>query len=87
MFGPYLSIGTTLHRCGHHMLGEELEAWWRRDLHDFSTFPPLGSQAVAPHRLDCRGMGTLVDSRPLVLALRDTASVALGLGAFGVTLV
>jgi len=31
-------------------------------------------------------MRTLVDSRPSELALRDTASVALGLGAFGVTL-
>ena len=31
-------------------------------------------------------MRTLVESRPSELALRDTASVALGLGAFGVTL-
>lgn len=31
-------------------------------------------------------MRTLVESRPQVLAFRDTASVALGLGAFGMTL-
>ena len=44
--------GKTLRRGRRQVLGEDVEGRWRADLHDFSTFPSVGSQAVAPDALD-----------------------------------
>ena len=44
--------GTTLRRSSRQMLGEEVEGRWRVDLHEFSTLPSAGSQAVAPDASD-----------------------------------